>query len=67
MNISVNNETQVLAATATITDLLAQIELQQTRGVAIAVNNSIIPRSGWDKHTLSENDSITIITATAGG
>ena len=67
MNIFVNDKPLVLGAAHTIAELLLQIDMQQTRGVAIAVNNTVIPKTGWDKHHLAENDSITIITATAGG
>ena len=57
----------MLDKAVTITQLLLQIEMQQTRGVAVAVNNTVVPKTGWDKHHLTENDSVTIITATAGG
>ena len=67
MNIFVNDTPKVLGASATITQLLLHIEMQQTRGVAVAVNNTVIPKTGWDKYHLTENDSVTIITATAGG
>ena len=36
-------------------------------GIAIAVNNRMVPRSEWDSHTLHEDDSILIIKAVCGG
>jgi sulfur carrier protein len=37
------------------------------RGVAVAVNNAVIPRTTWEIFHLNENDTITIIHATQGG
>ena len=37
------------------------------KGLAIAVNDTVIPRTTWEKFTLKENDIITIIRATQGG
>ncbi len=37
------------------------------KGVAIAVNNRVIPQSEWETIRLKEQDDILIITATQGG
>ena len=39
----------------------------QTTGIAIAVNNRMVPRCEWDSYTLHEGDSILIIKAVCGG
>ncbi len=36
-------------------------------GMAVAVNNRMIPRTEWNTCTLSEGDSIIIIKAVCGG
>ena len=36
-------------------------------GIAIAVNNRMIPRTEWDTYTLNEGDNILIIKAVCGG
>ncbi|MFS4472810.1 sulfur carrier protein ThiS [Chryseobacterium sp. T20] len=48
-------------------ELLA-IELPgKKKGIAVALNNRIIPLSIWAETILNNNDSILIITATQGG
>jgi sulfur carrier protein len=47
--------------------LLAQLNLAEKRGVAVAVNNAIISRANWNKYELNENDKVTIIRPTQGG
>lgn len=37
------------------------------KGIAVAVQNSVIPRSEWETYLLQENDRILVITATKGG
>ncbi|MEO1434473.1 MAG: sulfur carrier protein ThiS [Bacteroidota bacterium] len=47
--------------------LLKQQELKQDKGLAVAVNNIIIPRTNWAQHQLKHDDQVLIISATAGG
>jgi sulfur carrier protein len=37
------------------------------RGVAVARNGVVVPRSQWDDTRLSDGDRIEIVTAAAGG
>jgi len=39
----------------------------ETRGVAIARNGDVVPRSQWGEVRLTEGDRIEIVTAAAGG
>ena len=36
-------------------------------GIAIAVNQRMVPRTEWDSHALNEGDHILIIKAVCGG
>ncbi|MCL2039702.1 MAG: sulfur carrier protein ThiS [Bacteroidetes bacterium] len=36
-------------------------------GIAVAVNNFVIPKAQWDNCLLNDNDKITIIKAVSGG
>ena len=36
-------------------------------GVAVAVNESVIPRSEWQNYVLKQNDAVLIITPVRGG
>jgi sulfur carrier protein len=49
-------------------EVLLAIELPQKRkGIAVALNNRIIPQSFWAETILNNKDSVLIITATQGG
>lgn len=65
MKIQVNNkETETSALNvATLAEELALPE----RGVAIAVNNCMVPRDAWTEFGLHEGDQVVIIKAACGG
>ncbi len=49
-------------------EALLAIELPgKKKGIAVALNNRIIPLSVWAETILNNNDSVLIITATQGG
>lgn len=50
-----------------LTTLLEQTGLQHREGIAIAVNEDVIPKSEWTARTLAAGDAVIIITATQGG
>ena len=37
------------------------------RGVAVAVNGEVVPRSTWDVATVAPGDAVEIVSAAAGG
>ncbi|MCV9385831.1 sulfur carrier protein ThiS [Reichenbachiella ulvae] len=47
--------------------LLKEKKLYIDRGIAVAINDEILPKSNWDNYLVKENDNILIITATQGG
>lgn len=63
--IVVNNE-QTLTECASVAALAQQLELPE-RGVALAVNNKVLPRTQWADTELNEGDRVTIIKAAFGG
>ena len=65
MKIRINNkETDVQAKS--LLDLAKELSLPE-RGVAVAVNNRMIPRTDWKQTTLKDDDNIVIIKAVCGG
>jgi sulfur carrier protein len=46
--------------------LLVSLGMPQ-RGVAVAVNGEVIPRSAWDNWIVTSSDTVEIVTAAAGG
>jgi sulfur carrier protein len=50
-----------------VQDLL-DIELpHQQKGIALAINDIVVPKNNWGDTLISESDNILIITATQGG
>ena len=65
MKIRINNkETDVQAES--LLDLAKELSLPE-RGVAVAVNNLMIPRTDWQQTALKDDDNIVIIKAVCGG
>ena len=67
MNISVNNEQTIIPDNLFLSDLIEKLNLSQKKGIAAAINNSVIPKNIWNLTLLKENDNILIIKATQGG
>ena len=66
MIISVNKKDIEVDDNITIESMLFFLEIT-TEFIAVEVNSTIIPRSEFASHMLSENDKITIINAVGGG
>ncbi|MCW3124113.1 MAG: thiS [Flavipsychrobacter sp.] len=67
MNIYVNNKQQELPTQANVQDAIDVLNMPSVKGIAIAVNNAVVPKADWETYVLSENDKITLIKATQGG
>lgn len=65
MKIIVNNREFITQATCL--QMLAQELGLPEQGVAVAVNNQLIPRTEWSTYTLQEGASVVIIKAACGG
>jgi sulfur carrier protein len=60
------NQQETELQTSTLSGLVNELQLPDV-GIAIAVNQQIIPRQLWESTQLIQNDHITIIRATRGG
>jgi sulfur carrier protein len=67
MTIRVNDQPRRIAEAATLLDLLRELALAERRGVAVAVNDAVVPRPRWPAHALTEADRVIVIQATQGG
>ena len=47
MTVFVNDQPRALAAGAKLADLLRELGLAERKGVAIAINDEVAPRSTW--------------------
>ena len=65
MKVLVNNQ-EVETGATTLSQLTEELSLLM-QGIAIAVNNRMIPRTEWANYALTEGISIIIIKAACGG
>jgi sulfur carrier protein len=62
----VNGETQSFDAASSVDELIGTLGLER-RGLAIAVNGAVVPRSTWSAHGLADGDQVEILTVAQGG
>ena len=67
MEISINQQLTEIAENVSVQKLLASLFSNPSKGIAIAINQSIIPKSQWEEHILLPDDKVTLIRATQGG
>jgi sulfur carrier protein len=63
---TVNGEPCDLAAGSTVAALVAEW-CPSPRGVAVAVNGEVVPRSTWERTEVIPGDVVEIVSAAAGG
>lgn len=51
----------------TVAELLDRLEIEQTDGLAVAVDARVVTRSQWDEEQIEEGAEVEIIRATRGG
>jgi len=66
LKIVLNGEARQFAAPLTVAQLLAELQTP-LRGVAVEVNQQIVPRSQHDQHWLGDGDQLEIVSLVGGG
>jgi sulfur carrier protein len=66
LSVVVNGEVRHLDPGATVADVVAQVA-PSPKGIAVAVNADVGPRSTWSTTALAEGDRIELLTAAQGG
>lgn len=66
MHIQFNDDTIQCAEGLSVAALLAQLE-QLKPGVALALNQQILPREQWEQHIVQDGDQILLFQVIAGG
>jgi sulfur carrier protein len=66
LTVTVNGEPRLLPPAATVKTLLSVIGISE-RGVAVAVDGQVVPRSAWADAPLRAGAAVEIVTAAAGG
>lgn len=65
MEVTFNNE-KITTQAATLADLIAE-RLSDTKGIAVAVGTTVIPRDRWAETPVTDQCTVTVIRATRGG
>jgi sulfur carrier protein len=66
--IRVNGESEPLSEPCTLDALLAEKTADTLqRGIAVALNGSVVPRAAWCSTLLRAGDSVEIVRARQGG
>lgn len=66
MEIYINQEPRNIEEGKNLSGLIADLGIP-IKGIALAINNAVVPRKEWEHRLLKTNDRITIIKATQGG
>ncbi len=66
MNVEVNGEAWTGPDDLSVAGLVA-LWCPSPRGIAVARNGDVVPRSAWDETVITAGDRIEIVTAAAGG
>lgn len=66
MMIDLNGEPVELDQPATVAALVARAGADR-RGVAVAVDGEVVPRSAWDRTELSDGQRVEVVGAIQGG
>jgi sulfur carrier protein len=51
----------------TVAEVVSGLAGPSPRGVAVAVNDGVVPRSAWADTRLADGDRVDVLTATQGG
>jgi len=65
--IQINGRSEPLAAASIAALLEAKADEIPPRGIAIAVNGSVVPRASWPTTPLNDGDRVEIVRVMQGG
>jgi sulfur carrier protein len=66
VQLTVNGRPQQAEDGSTLASLVPTVTDRQT-GIAVALNNEVVPRSGWASVALEPGDRVDVVTAVQGG
>jgi sulfur carrier protein len=66
LTIVVNGDRRVVGSTTTVAELVAG-EVATPAGVAVALNDELVPRSTWTATALTDGDRVELLRAAPGG
>lgn len=66
ITVVVNGEVRAVEGSASLDELVTSLELER-QGLAIAVDDEVVPRSAWGAHRLTDSSRVEILTVAQGG
>ncbi|NUM80432.1 sulfur carrier protein ThiS [bacterium] len=67
MNVKVNGKIYEFTDAKNIIGILERFDIRQLSGIAVALNDSVVPKSEFEKILIKDGDVVEIIRATQGG
>ena len=67
MEIIINGQSREFSEPLSVQQLLSALFPDPAKGIAVAVNQAVIPKTAWAAHPLQPHDRVMLITATQGG
>ena len=67
MEITLNNLAQQVPEKTSVQSVLNGLIGDKQKGIAVAVNQAVVPKAQWDSYVLQDNDKVLVIKATQGG
>jgi sulfur carrier protein len=68
VEVRVNGEPMLVESASTIADVVTRLtDSADPKGIAVAVDRDVVPRSQWASTLVRADTSIEVVTAAAGG
>ena len=68
MELKINQQIKQFNTESLSIQALLDLEIpNKQNGIAVAINNTVIQKTNWNRHLVQETDEILIISATQGG
>ncbi len=67
MEITFNNHLQQIKEQSSVQIIINDLIGEKQKGIAVAVNETVVPKAKWESYELQPNDKVLVIKATQGG
>ncbi|MBV8537581.1 MAG: sulfur carrier protein ThiS [Alphaproteobacteria bacterium] len=67
IEIVLNGSARTVRAALPLEHLIAELAPASTQGLAVAVNDAVVPRAQWTRRCLQPHDVVEIVRAARGG
>lgn len=67
VTVRVNDRPHTVAHATTLDQLLDKLGWTAGHGMAVAVNDAVVPRATWPTRRMADGDQVLVIQATQGG